>query len=74
MLEWKIDDDEMRCELIRILDAQARAYRNPGDTYHIQTPEEAERRRAYMIRLAAHYQQAIDLLTAAPMPESEEAK
>lgn len=82
MIDWNnISDEEMRAEVLLFI-------RKKRDEYNYQADLDAEfaaneenaanrRERAASCagcfrRQAAHYQQAIDLLTAAPMPERSE--
>jgi hypothetical protein len=74
MIEWsRFDDDRIRCALIS--EMRTRRDSEKAESERIRkvvtnwTPAEVEQIARGHARRAAHYQQAIDLLTAAPMPE-----
>jgi hypothetical protein len=82
MIEWdKITDEEMRKvvvdrlmsgrdEMARQAERSERRASEPGAFYKARKEDEACA--AYSRRQAGHYQQALDLLTAALMPAKEE--
>lgn len=65
MSAWTISDDYMRSEVLSTL----RRYK-ADEMLRAKVSDTAEEK-AYRLRQAAHYQQAINLLTAAEMPARE---
>lgn len=84
MIEWdKIGDEEIRADVIQALTEkrvmyERQAAREAADAASPRTlsrmHSEHEACARYSRRQAAHYQQAIDLLTAAPMPPKDEPR
>ena len=84
MSDWnKITNDEMRADVVRALTEkrvmyERQAAREAADAASPRTlsrmHSEHEACARYSRRQAAHYQQAIDLLTAAPMPPKDEPR
>ena len=79
MIDWdKITDEETRQDILRLLaerrdDAIRKAGRSEREAadlvrFLVKDRETFATSARYSRRQAAHYQQAIDLLTAAPMP------
>ena len=79
MIDWTIDDEEMRghmldrarAHLAEVIQIAARSEREAQDMTAAGQRKEASACAAYHRRAAQHVQQAIDLLTAAPMPAKE---
>jgi hypothetical protein len=79
MIDWNLSDEQMRDIVAQTLagrrdemawqaEREERALKDR--TIPARDRKESEACARYSRRQAAHYQQAIDLLTAAPMPES----
>lgn len=79
---WNATDEQMRAAVVRELtgrrdEMEYQAERGERDAEDISRPIrdrcESEACARYSRLQAAHYQQAIDLLAAAPMPQTEES-
>jgi hypothetical protein len=79
--DWTIDDEEMRGHILDILRAKLAEFARHASAadFSANVRVRAEDRElasacaAWNRRSAQHYQHAIDLLAAAPMPAKEEA-
>jgi 8-oxo-dGTP diphosphatase len=79
---WEIDDERMRSYVVQVLEEKRDIYRRQADRSRDAMAKSAIRATrsdekecvAFSDRQAAHFQQAIDLLTAAAMPPKDEPR